>query len=111
MCRAGWVLVVADALSLPGLELQKQFIVPPAMFAAVAVWERKAYLAPRCPPYIFVLNSMLIFVTSFGSKSAPGPHLIHNSYRRDRQHVVFCLADVVEGCRYVGGVSEVSAEE
>lgn len=38
------------------------------------------YLAPRCPPLIFALNSKLIFCTSFGSTRAPGPTRIHNNY-------------------------------
>jgi hypothetical protein len=39
-----------------------------------------AYLAPRCPPLILVLNSILILVTSFGRIRAPGPTRIHSSY-------------------------------
>jgi hypothetical protein len=38
------------------------------------------YLAPRCPPSMFALNSILIFEISFGNIIAPGPTRIHSSY-------------------------------
>jgi hypothetical protein len=71
----------------------------------------RSYLAPRCPPYSFVLNSMLIFDTSFGSMSAPGPHLIHNSYFISYQHTHIISRGLRGVVWVVSGVSEVSAEE
>jgi hypothetical protein len=51
---------------------------------------------------------MLIFDTSLGSMSAPGPHLIHSSYFRICQHVVPRIKVIVGGnwsCgRRFGGV-------
>jgi hypothetical protein len=72
---------------------------------------RKTYLAPRCPPYNLVLNSMLILDTSLGSISAPGPTLSRSSYFHIYQHMSIVSRGSRGGEGATSGVSEVSAEE